>query len=119
MSFLLCASSEICCVVRISTFKNYLLNVLIISLGTVMTVLFLLMALSFIYKPNWCAVVSEESAVVRSKAASDSPSVTALAAGTPVLVLGGTNTPWLYVLESRGANGWVDALQVRCVVAKK
>jgi hypothetical protein len=96
-----------------------LLNVLIISLGTVMTVLFLLMALSFIYKPNWCAVVSEESAVVRSKAASDSPSVTALAAGTPVLVLGGTNTAWLYVLESRGANGWVDALQVRCVVAKK
>jgi|688.fasta_scaffold391656_2 hypothetical protein len=96
-----------------------LLNVLIISLGTVMTVLFLLMALSFIYKPNWCAVVSEEPAVVRSKAASDSLSVTALVAGTPVLVLGGTSTPWLYMLESSGAHGWVDALQVRCVVAKK
>ena len=96
-----------------------LLNVLIISLGTVMTVLFLLMTLSFIYKPNWCAVVSEEPAVVRSKAASDSLSVTALVAGTPVLVLGGTSTPWLHMLESSGAHGWVDALQVRCVVAKK
>jgi hypothetical protein len=96
-----------------------LMNVLIISLGTVMTVLFLLMGLSFIYKPNWCAVVSEEPAVVRSKAASDSLSVTALVAGTPVLVLGDTNTAWLYMLESSGAHGWVDALQVRCVVAKK
>jgi hypothetical protein len=96
-----------------------LLNVLIISLGMMMTVLFLLLALSFIYKSNWCAVVSEEPAVVRSKAVSDSPSVTALAAGTPVLVLGGTSTPWLYMLESSGAHGFMDALQVRCVVAKK
>jgi hypothetical protein len=96
-----------------------LLNVLIISLGTLMTVLFLLMALSFIYKPNLCAVVSEEPAVVRSKAASDSLSVTAMGAGTPVLVLGGTNTAWLYMLESSGAHGWVDALQVRCAFAKK
>jgi hypothetical protein len=96
-----------------------LLNVLIISLGMVMTVLFLLMALSFIYKPNLCVVVSDEPAVVRGKAASDSLAVTALAAGTPVLVLGGTNTAWLYMLESSGAHGWVDALQVRCVFAKK
>lgn len=99
--------------------KMALLNYGIFSFGVLSFVSVLLLALSLVYRPTWCAVISEDLAVVRDKPDVSGTGLTTLAGGTPVLVLGDTGKAWIWVLESSGVQGWMDALQVRCVNDKK
>lgn len=99
--------------------KTPLLNYGIFSFGVLSFVSVLLLVLSLGYKPTWCAVMSDDSAVVRDKPDVEGTVLTTLAGGTPVMVLGDTGKAWIWVLESGGIEGWMDALQVRCVNDKK
>ena len=105
---------------QIEAFKKAsLLNFGIFGFGVLSIVSILFLVSSLLYRPTWCAVISEDSAVVRDKPDNDGAGLTTLAAGTPVLVLGDTRKAWIRVLESGGVRGWMDALQVRCVNGTK
>ena len=95
------------------------LNLGVFFVGAVVSVLLLVLGLSFSYRPTWCGVISEEPAVLRDKPANETAGLTELKGGTPVMALGSLGRPWLYILESGGSQGWIDALQVRCVSEKK
>jgi len=98
---------------------NFYVNLALGSTALITSVAFFVMALSTFYSSNWCSVVGQESATIHSTPSAESPVVRTLTPGTPILVLGSLKRPYLYSLESKGARGWIDSLQVRCVVGKK
>ena len=75
-------------------------------------------ALNYFYQSHWGAIVADAPAPVRVSANVDSEALKTLKPGKPVLVLGDATMPWVRVIESDGASGWMNALDLRVLYAK-
>lgn len=87
--------------------------------GCVSVILIGMIGLSSLYETSWCAVVSRQPIQVFSSSGGDGNVLGTLSVGKPILVFGDTKRPWLDMIDSDGRNGWVDAMNVRCLVEAK
>lgn len=66
------------------------------------------------YRGDWCAIVASD-AKIHLQPNVESEVIREIQTASPVLATSNTRRPWVSILHSSGASGWVESLKMRCV----
>ena len=93
-------------------------NALLVLMLTFVVAGGLMILLTTFYSGQWCAAIGDRGAQFWASARGKGDAIKSVNPGAPIFVLDDATKDWLFALEPSGLSGWVDSLQVRCIVDK-